>query len=174
MEVDKEAVDSSAGIFCLLDRRLDEVGLGGLLSLAALRFRAGVAESACAGESSACAESGAEAELGGFCAAWLAAWRAEDLVILVRPGDAAAGAANEAGEAGDAIDGDEASRTSLSAVDIRSAMPGLRHQGEATWMGSAAGIYVRQKGLWRQQVSGSAWGRRSRYIACSSPGERRA
>jgi hypothetical protein len=82
MEVDKEAVDSSAGIFCLLDRRLDEVGLGGLLSLAALRFRAGVAESACAGESSACAESGAEAELGGFCAAWLAAWRAEDLVIL--------------------------------------------------------------------------------------------
>lgn len=74
--VGKEVAESPAGIFCLLDRRLEDVDcevLVGLFSLGALRFRAGVAEAGWVDESRAWVESGAEAETAGFCAAWLAA-----------------------------------------------------------------------------------------------------
>ena len=71
----------ASGIFCLLDRRPEEfvceAVFARLLSLAAFRFRACGVDAA--------AEEVVGADAGGVSeawAAWLAAWRAEDLVIL--------------------------------------------------------------------------------------------
>jgi hypothetical protein len=76
---------AASGIFCLLDRRTEEVGCGSVArlfsALETFRFRDSDVGGAVGGEGSgkAAAEAG---DAPGARAAWLAAWRAEDLVIL--------------------------------------------------------------------------------------------
>lgn len=121
---------AASGIFCLLDRRTEEVGCGSVArlfsALETFRFRDSDVGGAVGGEGSgkAAAEAG---DAPGARAAWLAAWRAEDLVILwavAVTGLAAADTAVEAVGEGDAA----GSRTSWSVAVLCSAMPKLRHQ----------------------------------------------
>lgn len=121
---------AASGIFCLLDRRTEELGCGPVArlfsALETFRFRDEDVGRAVGGEGSgkAATEAG---DAAGARAAWLAAWRAEDLVILwtvAVPGLAAADTAVEAVGEGDAA----GSRTSWSVAVLCSAMPKLRHQ----------------------------------------------
>lgn len=76
---------AASGIFCLLDRRTEELGCGPVArlfsALETFRFRDEDVGRAVGGEGSgkAATEAG---DAAGARAAWLAAWRAEDLVIL--------------------------------------------------------------------------------------------
>lgn len=76
---------AASGIFCLLDRRTEELGCGSVArlfsALETFRFRDSDGGGAVGGEDSGkvAADAG---DAAGARAAWLAAWRAEDLVIL--------------------------------------------------------------------------------------------
>lgn len=147
LSTDSGGGTAASGIFCLLDRRTEELGWGPVArffsALETFRFRDSDGGGAVGDEDSGkgAVEAGGAA---GARAAWLAAWRAEDLVILwavVATGLAAADTAVEAavglaegeGESeGEGVDVDvgeaAGSRTSWSVAVVCSAMPKLRHQ----------------------------------------------
>jgi len=120
---------ATVGIFCLLDCRVEDpdseevevvVLLGLLSSLGTAAFRFRLVGVVVEGGSAPSLEEvafgkAAEADAPDERDAW-ATWRADDLVILCGPAVAVANALGEEGR-----------RTSLSAADVRSAMPRRRY-----------------------------------------------